>query len=429
MIFFITSIFFVLILLGVPVSFSLAIASIIGFLVTGAPLEMFIQQISAGINSFPLLAVPFFILAGSLMETGGIASRLIYLSRGLVGHFRGGLGMVVVVSEVLFSGISGSSIADASAMGSLMLPAMNRAGYPTDRSVCIVTAASAMGILIPPCLTMVILGAISNISIAALFIAGFLPGLCMALILMGLIYYQAKKGFLPMGEQRLSFIQVLQALKSSLIPLLMPVIIFGGILGGIATTTEVAVLAVIYALIVGVFYYKEIKFRELPHLMMNVVLITGSVLFLAGIAMSFSWIMAAEQFPEFMGQMIKHLTKSPYVFLLISNLILIFFSGLMDGLPALLIFFPVLSPIANDFGINPLHFALLGVACSGIGLVLHPIGMLLIVVSALGKIELSQVSKPMISYVAILIIGLVVITYAPWITLVLPRMVFPLAGY
>jgi C4-dicarboxylate transporter DctM subunit len=429
MIFIIIGIFFALLLSGVPISFSLAIASIIGLFVTGIPIEMFIQQTAAGINSFPFLAIPFFILAGNLMETGGIANRLIHLSRGLVGHFRGGLGMVAVVSEILFSGISGSSVADASAMGSLLLPAMNRAGYPMDKSVCIITAASGMGILIPPCLTMIVVGAISNISIAALFIAGFLPGFCMGLILMGLIYYQAKKGLLPMGEQRPPFIQILQSFKSSLIPLFMPVIIFGGILGGIATCTEIAVLAVIYAVLVGVLYYKEIKLRELPYMLINVVLITGSVMFLVGIATSFSWIMASEQFPDFIAAIIKHLTKSPYVFLLISNLTFIFFSGLMDGLPAILIFFPVLYPIAIDFGISPLHFGLLSVACSGVGLVIPPLGLLLIVVSALGKIGLSQVSKPMIPYVAILIVGLLFITYIPWITLVLPRIVFPLAGY
>jgi C4-dicarboxylate transporter DctM subunit len=314
-------------------------------------------------------------------------------------------------------------------MGSLLLPAMNRAGYPMDKSVCIITAASGMGILIPPCLTMIVLGAISNISIAALFIAGFLPGLCMGLILMGLIYYQAKKGLLPVGEKRLPFVQILQSFKSSLIPLLMPVIIFGGILGGIATTTEIAVIAVIYAVLVGVLYYKEIKWRELPYMLINVVRITGSVMFLVGIATSFSWIMASEQFPEFIGSIIKPLTKSPYVFLLISNIIFIFSSALMDGIPALIIFFPVLCPVAMDLGINPLHFALLSVACSGIGLVIPPLGLLLIVVSALGRIELSQVSKPMIPYVAILIVGLLVITYIPWIALVLPRIVFPLAGY
>jgi len=246
---------------------------------------------------------------------------------------------------------------------------------------------------------------------------------------MGLIYYQAKKGLLPGGEKRLPFVQILQSFKSSLIPLLMPVIIFGGILGGIATTTEIAVLAVIYAVLVGVLYYKEIKWRELPYMLINVVRITGSVMFLVGIATSFSWIMASEQFPEFIGSIITPLTKSPYVFLLISNIIFIFSSALMDGIPALIIFFPVLCPVAMDFGINPLHFALLSVACSGIGLVVPPLGLLLIVVSALGRIELSQVSKPMIPYVAILIGGLLIITYIPWITLVLPRIVFPLAGY
>jgi tripartite ATP-independent transporter DctM subunit len=429
MILIIVGLFVMLLFLGLPIAFSMAAATIVGLFATGTPIEIFIQQLSSGVNSFPFLAIPLFVLAGSLMETGGIANRLIHLSRGLVGHFRGGLGMVAVVSEILFSGISGSSIADASAMSALLLPAMKSAGYAQDRSVCIIAAASGMGILIPPCLTMIVLGAISNISIAALFIAGFLPGLCMALMLMALISYQAKKGLLPEGEKRFPMGQMLRVLRSSLIPLLMPVIIFGGILGGVATTTEVAVLAVIYAVIVGLFYYKEIKWPQLPGLLLSMVRLTGSVMFLAGIAMAFSWVMAAEQVPQMIGSAIKQVTQSPHMFLLISNLVFVFFSGLMDGLPAILIFFPILSPIAADFGINPLHFALLSVACSGIGLVLPPLGMLLIVVSAVGKIELTKLVKPMLPYVAILIAGLMVITYIPWITLVLPRMVFSSGGY
>jgi tripartite ATP-independent transporter DctM subunit len=429
MVFVVIGVFLLLALLGVPIAFSMAAASIIWLLITGMPVELFVQQISAGVSSFPFLAIPLFILAGNLMDTGGMANRLVNLAKGLVGHFRGGLGMVVVVSEVLFSGISGSSIADASAMSSLLLPAMDRARYPRDKSVCIIAAASAMGILIPPCLTMIVLGGISNISIAALFVAGFLPGFCLALVLMGLIYYQARKGLLPEGERRFTGAQLFQASKSSLVPLFMPVIIFGGILGGVATTTEVAVLAVIYAVIAGVYYYKEIAWSEFPNLLFNLVRLIGSVMFLAGVATAFSWIMASEQVPQLIGGMIKHVTTSPFVFLLICDFIFILFSGLIDGLPAVLIFFPILAPVATDFGVSPLHFALLTVACSGIGLVVPPLGMLLIIISAIGKVNLSRVSRPMIPYVAILIIGLLIITSIPWITLILPRIAFPSGGY
>jgi C4-dicarboxylate transporter, DctM subunit len=244
-----------------------------------------------------------------------------------------------------------------------------------------------------------------------------------------LIFYQAKKGLLPKGEKRFTSLQVLKALKAALIPLLMPVIIFGGILGGVATATEVAVLAVIYAIIIGVLYYRENKWSDLPQQLINVVKITGSVMFLAGVSMVFSWILAAEHVPEFVSSLIKNMTKDPHVFLFISNMTFVFFTALMDGLPALLIFYPVLSPIAMDFGISALHFALLSIACCGIGLTIPPIGMLLIVVSGIGKIELSQVFRPMIPYVAILLVGLMFIIYIPWITLILPRLVFPQAGY
>jgi len=333
--------------------------------------------------------------------------------------------MVVVVSEILFSGISGSSIADASAIGSVMLPAMKRSGYSPEHSVSIITAASGMGILIPPCLVMIVLASIADQSVVALFFAGFLPGFLMGLALMGLIYYQARQGVLPGGEEAFNLKRLTATSSQAIIPMIMPVIIFGGILGGVATATEVAVLAVLYAIIIALLIYKEIKLSDLPKLFTNMLLITGSVMFLLGVSASFTYILATQQVPKMVSQLILSFTQNPYVFLVITNLIFIITAALLDGLPALLIFFPIFYPIAKQLGIHPLQFSLLAVASNGIGLILPPVGLLLIVVCGIAKTSLSSVFRTMIPYIAILALSLLVIMFIPWIILVIPRLLLP----
>jgi len=425
MIWIMIAIFFGLIFLGVPIAYSMAIASLFGILVFDIPVMMLIQKLQSGIDLFPYLAIPFFILAGSLMETGGISFRLVNLAKAMVGHVRGGLGMVVVVSEILFSGISGSSIADASAIGSVMLPAMKRSGYSPEHSVSIITAASGMGILIPPCLVMIVLASIADQSVVALFFAGFLPGFLMGLALMGLIYYQARQGVLPGGEEAFNLKHLTATSSQAIIPMIMPVIIFGGILGGVATATEVAVLAVLYAIIIALLIYKEIKLSDLPKLFTNMLLITGSVMFLLGVSASFTYILATQQVPQMVSQLILSFTQNPYVFLVITNLIFIITAALLDGLPALLIFFPIFYPIAKQLGIHPLQFSLLAVASNGIGLILPPVGLLLIVVCGIAKTSLSAVFRTMLPYIAILILSLLVIMFVPWIILVIPKLLLP----
>jgi C4-dicarboxylate transporter DctM subunit len=425
MIWIMIAIFFGLIFLGVPIAYSMAIASLFGILVFDIPVMMLIQKLHSGVDLFPYLAIPFFILAGSLMETGGISFRLVNLAKAMVGHVRGGLGMVVVVSEILFSGISGSSIADASAIGSVMLPAMKRSGYSPEHSVSIITAASGMGILIPPCLVMIVLASIADQSVVALFFAGFLPGFLMGLALMGLIYYQARQGVLPGGEEAFNLKRLTATSSQAIIPMIMPVIIFGGILGGVATATEVAVLAVLYAIIIALLIYKEIKLSDLPKLFTNMLLITGSVMFLLGVSASFTYILATQQVPQMVSHLILSFTQNPYVFLVITNLIFIITAALLDGLPALLIFFPIFYPIAKQLGIHPLQFSLLAVASNGIGLILPPVGLLLIVVCGIAKTSLSAVFRTMLPYIAILILSLLVIMFVPWIILVIPKLLLP----
>jgi C4-dicarboxylate transporter DctM subunit len=417
--------FFTFLFLGVPIAFSMALTSLFGIIVFDIPIMMLVQQLQSGIDKFPFLAIPFFILAGTIMETGGISIRLVNLAKAMVGHIRGGLGMVVVVAEILFSGISGSSIADASAIGSIMIPSLKQAGYPEQQTVSIITAASGAGILIPPCLVMIVLATISNVSVAALFFGGFLPGILMCFSICIVIYFQARKGILPGRMGRFSLKGVLKTSVGAIVPMMMPVIIFGGILGGVATATEVAVLGVIYALIVSVFFYKEIKLSNLPKMLNDTVLITGSVMLMTGASVFLSWILATQHVPEMVGDFIMSFTSDRYVFLLITMFVFLITTALLDGLPALLIFFPIFYPIATKLGIHPLQFTLLAVAANGIGLILPPIGVLLIVTCGIARTSLSSMFRPMVPYIGILIISFLVIMFIPWIILVIPRMIWP----
>ncbi|HWU39133.1 MAG TPA: TRAP transporter large permease subunit, partial [Candidatus Acidoferrum sp.] len=263
--------FILLLAINVPVAFSMVLSCIAALFWQGViPMSTVTMKLYSGIDTFPFLAIPLFILAGGLMEQGGISQRLVRLASNLVGHIRGGLGFVVVVAEIFFSGISGSSIADASAIGALLLPSMVRAGYPAAQAASIVAAATGMGMLIPPCLNMVVLGAMSNISIAGLFMGGFLPGFFMAVTLMILIYIYSVRGILPSATQaRPSFREILVSIRDSVIPLMMPVIIFGGIFAGIFTATEAASVATVYAFIVSFFWYKQITRRDLYKILVD----------------------------------------------------------------------------------------------------------------------------------------------------------------
>jgi tripartite ATP-independent transporter DctM subunit len=415
-------VFVVLLALGMPVAFSMALATIAGFLVLEIPLETVAHKMLSGIEPFPFVAIPLFVLAGALMETSGISRRLVALASAIVGHIRGGLGIVVVASEVLFSGISGSSVADASAIGSILIPSLTRAGYPPERAAAIVAAASGMGMLIPPCLVMVILGAMSGLSIAALFIAGFLPGFLMALTLAIVIHFQARRGTLPGIKGKFSWSGLRSAFREAILPLGMPVVLFGGILGGVTTATEAAVLAVIYALVLDLVIYREITRKDLGRMLVQTGITTAAVSLLAGVATGMSWAFATTGLPQAIAEYLQRITSSPFLLLALIIIVLIVFASLLDGLPALIIFYPILSVTVAKYGIDPLHFGLLAVAALGIGLVVPPVGLLLVVVCQIGRVSLSSVTMPMLPYIAILVATLLVIAYIPWVVLVLPRL-------
>jgi len=411
-----------LLALNVPVAFSMVLACIASLWWQGTiPISTVTMKLYSGIDTFPFLAIPLFILAGALMEQGGISARLVRLASNLVGHIRGGLGFVVVVSEVFFSGISGSSIADASAIGSLLLPSMVRAGYTAERAAAIVAAATGMGMLIPPCLNMVVLGAVANLSIAGLFMGGFLPGFLMALTLMGVIYVQSSRGILPGATTaRPRLREVLVSIKESVIPMMTPVIIFGGIFAGIFTATEAAAVATVYAFIVSCFVYKEIGLRALYRILVETAVMTGVVSLLVGAATGFSWILATNQVPRLLGAFIAAVGGGPYPFLLFSIALFLFFGMILDGLPAILIFYPILMPIAAALQVHPLHYGVLVIAVVGIAIVAPPIGLCLVILCSLAKIKLTDTIGPLVPYISILIADLVVMAFWPWLVTFLP---------
>lgn len=408
-------------LLGIPIAFALGLASLAFLLRSDIPLVLIVQRMYTGVDFFPLVAVPLFVFAGFLMETGGISRRIVDLALSIVGPIRGSLGMGAVVSEMIFSGISGSSIADASAMGSILIPTMGKTGYDAKHSTSIVAAATGMGILVPPCMAMVVLGGMGQLSIGALFAAGFLPAAVMALAICLWIFFQARKGKIPGDRQVFSALRVWHAFKDALIPLGMPVIIFGGILGGVTTATEAAVLAVLYGFIVSVFIYKEVTYPEVGRMLVNTGVVTGVILILIGTASIFSWIMANQQIPQAITRFMLHIGE-PWLFLLLASIAILIGSAVLDGLPAIIILYPILLPIAAKLGLDPLHFTLVMVAAEGIGIVLPPVGLCLIVICGISKVSLSAVTKPLLPYILVMFLSLIVIMYFPWITLIVPRL-------
>jgi tripartite ATP-independent transporter DctM subunit len=413
--------FVILLILAVPVAFAVGMAGFLGLWWSGKyPLAIIIQQIFLTADSFVLLAIPLFVLAGALMETGGIAVRLVRFAQALVGWIRGGLAMAVVVAEYIFSGISGSTIADVSAIGATMIPPLTKAGYKPEEAVSVVASASAMGILVPPCILMIIIGAIADVSVAALFAGGFIPALVMAIIIMVYIYLKARRGgMLP--SQSLSLREIGRTFIDALIPLGMPIIIFGGILGGVFTPTEAAAIAVFYAAIVGLFVYREISWSALPGILINSAVMTATVCFLLGTAAVVAWILTVGQVPAFLVKIMRELSAGPTAFLLFSALLFIILGAVIEGPAAVVILLPTFLPVVKQFGIDLIHYSIVITAAVGIGLFLPPIGVGLFIACGIAKISMDRALGPMLPYVIFLCLGLLIVVLFPWFTLIIPR--------
>lgn len=424
-----TTLFLVLlttIAIGVPIASALGLASALALLSQSSlPISLLAQRIFVGLNSFPLLAAPLFILAGALMETGGISDRITRLAHSLVGHIRGGLGMVVVVGTMIFSGISGSSTADTAAIGSVMIPTMVKRGYPRPLATAIVAAAGGMGILIPPCIIMIIYGLLTNTSIAALFMGGFLPGIVMGASVMAATYVMARRQRLPY-EASFSLAEVGGAAKRAFFALLMPVIILGGILGGVFTVTEAAVIAVVYGFVCAKFIYRELAWRDLPRILVDSSVVTGAVMLVVGTASIFAWLLTSEQVPLKVATALAEISSSPVFFLVLVNIVYLLIGSVFEVTAALIMTVPILLPVAQSYGIDPVHLGVVVTANMGIGLVTPPVGVCLYVACGISGASIESVVRPLLPLLGMMIATLLLITYVPELTLFLPEM---LLGY
>jgi C4-dicarboxylate transporter DctM subunit len=416
------SLFAALVVLGVPIAFALGSAAAVGlWMMDGVPMEIIASRTFGAMDSFTFLAIPFFILAGELMETGGISRRLIAFASALVGHVRGGLGNVVVVAMMLFSGISGSTNADAAAVGSVMIPSMRNRGYSGARAGAIVAAAAAMGILVPPCLTMVVYGSVTGTSIAALFAAGFLPAIAMAAaLLLHLRIEERRAGLSP--EPRVPWRGRLAALREAAWALLLPVIIFGGILGGVFTPTEAAVIAVAYAALAGGLLYREIGWAFLWRALVRTGVTTGAVMLMIAGANILAWVMTVEQVPQSLAAAIGALGGGAALFMVLSILVFLLLFALLDGLPGMLMLIPVFVPIARELGIDLLHYGIVMTTVMGIALFMPPIGVGLYIVLGLSGARVGEMSRHLLPYLGTMLLVAVAIAFAPGLVFALPAL-------
>jgi C4-dicarboxylate transporter, DctM subunit len=409
--------------LGMPIGFALALVSLTYLVSLGrVPLTILPIKIIGGVDSFPLLAIPLFILGGALMETGGISQRIVDFAKSMVGHLRGGLPMGTIVAEMLFSGISGSTTADVSAMASLMVPSMKRAGYPGEDAVSIVSAASALGMLVPPCLTMVVLGALANLSIVTLFIAGFVPAFVLAFWVALVVYIRARRFGWPL-QRRATLAEFFSATRAATVPLGMPIIIFGGIFTGWVTVTEAALIAVFYALIVGVIMYHEISWAQLPEMFVSSGVVTAMTLWVLGAASAFAWILAREQVPQAVAAWFTSGDRGWVFFMAMTMAIFVVIGALLEGLPVLLIFGPIFIPIAISLGIDPIHYGTVIITAMGIAFFLPPVGVGLYIACGIGKVDLNATIPVYMPYLVALLIGMIFVAYVPEFSLFLPKLV------
>lgn len=412
--------FVALTILSLPIVFALGIAGFAGLLVGDFSLQKLPSSLVAGSQSWVLLAIPTFIFAGNLMERCGMSYALVDLARVLIGWVRGGLGMSVVLAEYFFSGISGSTIADVSAIGSMLTPPMLRAGYKREHAVSLVASASAMGILVPPAIFMIVLGQVTDTSVVGIFLGGFFPAAVTALCLMAVVFGQAHRLQWP-KDRRPTRVQFRAATKAALVPLVVPVVIVLGFYFGVFTATEAGALVAAYAVAAAVFYYRNVTLREMVKLVYDSALLTAAVVFLLAVASVYQFLMGMLGVPVLLGEILLPLQTTPWLFLLAVSVIVIFFGMVLEGLPAAVVLVPVVFPIAKQIGIHPIHFNIVLTAAVGIGLFLPPIGVGLLMALRFGNISAGQHFRAYWPYLTALFVGLVVLILWPEITLFLPR--------
>jgi tripartite ATP-independent transporter DctM subunit len=416
-------VFIVLMLIGVPIAFVLGASSLFYFLFfSRIPLEMIGQKLYAGCDNFVLLSIYFFILAGELMNRSKITDALIAFSRILVGKIPGALAQVNIVVSVFFAGITGSGVADTAAIGSVLIPAMKKEGYTAEYSTAVTVASSVIGPIIPPSVVMVIFSMATGVSVGAMFAAGFLPGLAIALSLSIMAFYYAKKFKHPRRTEDISFKQALTITRKSIIALLCPVVLVGGIFSGRFTPTEAAAIACFYALIAGVFFLKTLKFSDIIESFKKAAISGSVILLIISMAALFGQFMALERIPSKMAGLILGITQNKYVFLLLCNILFAFMGMIMETGASVLLLAPILLPIAMTLGVHPVHFALVMIVNLNIGLSTPPVGVCLFAAAPIAGISLERISKATLPFIGAEFIALLFITYIPDLVLIIPRL-------
>lgn len=421
--FIIGSLFFGSLALGVPIAFCLGISSLSALFWVGNPMFLKIvpQMIFQGMSMFSLMAIPFFILAGEIMNKAQITQAIIGFANVLVGHIRGGLAHVNIVSSIFFAGITGAAVADTAALGTILIPGMKKAGYDEDFSAAVTISSSIIGPIIPPSIVMVIYGVTMKVSIAALFASGIIPGLLIGIALMLVAYrISLRKGF---GcSKRASFKEILLKLKDGIIGLMIPIIILGGILSGVFTPTEAAAVAVAYGIVTGLFIFKTLKVSDFPVMLKRTAITSSVVLLIIGCAKIMGWVLAYNKMPEMVAATFLSITDNPYLILLLMNVLLLIVGMFMEISAAIVLLAPILAPIAVNMGIHPLHFAIIMLVNLNIGLITPPLGQCIFTVCSITNLKMEQVVKATLPFLAMEIGVLFLITYFPSITACVPRL-------
>ncbi|AZR71965.1 L-dehydroascorbate transporter large permease subunit [Anoxybacter fermentans] len=416
---------FLFVFLGIPVVFSLGLSNLVIMHTMDIPYMVLAQKMISGMNNFPLLAIPFFMFVGEIMNRGGIAKKLVDFADALVGYITGGLGHVNILASMFFGGISGSAIADTAAIGGLLVPPMIKQKYPADYSAAVTASSAVIGIIIPPSIPFILYGIITNTSIARLFLGGIIPGILVGFALMVTTYFTSKKygyGIKETEKASFSFKRVWSTFKQAWLALSIPVIVVGGILGGVFTATEAGVVAAFVSLILGLFVYKEIEIKDIPGIFLNTAKTTAVVLFLCGMAMVTAWLLTIARVPFALAKLLTSITTSPLGVLLITNVLLFLVGFVMDLTPAMLILAPILLPIIKSVGIDPVYFGVIMSINLGIGLITPPVGTVLYVACGVANIKLEELVRAILPFLITLLIVLIILIIFPQLVMFIPSL-------
>ena len=417
---FVGLIFVVLIVFSMPIVFALGVSGVAGLAIGGYDMQVLSSSMVSGSQSWVLLAIPAFVFAGGLMEKCGMSHALVDFARSLVGWVKGGLGMSVIVVAYFFSDICGSKMAEVSALGSTLMPPLTRAGYKREDSASLIAAGTAMGMLVPPAIFMIVIAQVTNTSAVALFLAGFVPAATIMVCLMVLIWFRARKYDWPV-DSKPSVVRIVTTGRAAAVPLVIPIVILGGFFLGIFTATEAGAVVAGYAFLAARLYYRNVSYRQMARLAYDSAILTAAVVFLLAVASVFQYLMGVTGVPKLLAEVLHPLKDAPWLFLMATALITMMFGMVLEGLPAAVVLIPVVFPIAEEMGIDPIHFNIVQTAAVGIGLFLPPMGVGLLMALRFANLSVGQHWRSYMPYLLALMVGLVLIILFPQISLFLPR--------